>query len=193
MRKLFWVLSAMALALLVGAVLIRGSGISARRQPTAFEARIAKAGWRFLVPREYRNMANPIPPTPEVIRIGLEHWADHCAMCHANDGSGDMPVGRSLHPPAPDMRAAGTQGLTDGELFYAIEQGIPFTGMPAWSTGTAEGAQSSWELVQFIRHLPKLTPEQLHEMERLNPVSPAQDAKQKDIDDFLTGKHKVIK
>ena len=193
MRKLVWVLGATALVALIGAVLIRGSGISARRQPTGLEARIAKAGWRFLVPRDYRDMANPVQPTPEVIRIGLEHWADHCAMCHANDGSGDVPIGRSLHPPAPDMRVAPTQRLTDGELFYAIEQGIPFTGMPAWGTGTEDGARSSWELVHFIRHLPKLSPEQLHEMERLNPVSPAQDAKQKDIDDFLTGKHKVVK
>ena len=38
-----------------------------------------------------------------------------------------------------------------------IERGVPLTGMPAWSTGTADGARSSWELVAFIRHLPKLT------------------------------------
>lgn len=30
------------------------------------------------------------------------------------------------------MRREATQSLTDGELFYVIENGIRLTGMPAW-------------------------------------------------------------
>ena len=82
-------------------------------------------------------------------------------------------IGRRIFPPSPDMRAASTQSLTDGELFYAIEHGIPWTGMPAWETGTPEGEQDSWKLVRFIRHLPSLTPAELTQMEKLNPKSPA--------------------
>jgi hypothetical protein len=85
------------------------------------------------------------------------------------------------------MRAAPTQELTDGELFYAIEQGIPFTGMPAWTTGTGQGEHASWELVHFIRHLPKLSAKELKAMEALNPRSPAETRRQRDIDDFLKG------
>ena len=59
------------------------------------------------------------------------HFADHCAICHANDGSGDTPIGRALWPKAPDMRLRETQDLSDGELFWIIENGIRFTGMPA--------------------------------------------------------------
>jgi hypothetical protein len=33
------------------------------------------------------------------------------------------------------MRAAATQSLTDGEIFYIIENGVRFTGMPAFGTG----------------------------------------------------------
>lgn len=47
-------------------------------------------------------------------------------------------MGRSFYPPAPDMRAARTQQLSDGELFSIIEHGIRLTGMPAWGTGTPE-------------------------------------------------------
>ena len=71
------------------------------------------------------------------------------------------------------MRQGRTQNLTDGELFWIIENGIRFTGMPAWSTGTQEGEQASWNLVHFIRRLPKLTPEEIKEMESLNPKAPA--------------------
>ena len=34
------------------------------------------------------------------------------------------------------MRLPATQSLTDGELFWIIEHGVRFTGMPGWSTGT---------------------------------------------------------
>ena len=83
-----------------------------------------------------------MPRTDENVRKGLEHFADHCATCHANDGSGNTTIGKNLFPPAPDMRLAATQDLTDGELFYIIEEGVRFTGMPAWSSGTPEAR--SW-------------------------------------------------
>ena len=66
-----------------------------------------------------------------------------------------------MFPPTPDLKASTTQKLGDGTLFYIIEHGVRFTGMPAFGTGTLEGEESSWHLVNFIRHLPKVTPEQL--------------------------------
>ena len=72
------------------------------------------------------------------------------------------------------MRLPATQNLTDGELFYIIENGIKLTGMPAWGTGTPDGEQASWHLVSFIRQLPRLTDEELLAMEELNPRSPAE-------------------
>ncbi len=59
--------------------------------------------------------------------------------------------------------------------------------MPGWSTGTPEGEKASWQLVHFIRHLPSLTAEEIAEMERLNPRSPAELQEEKAIDDFLSG------
>ena len=88
------------------------------------------------------------------------------------------------------MRAERTQRLTDGELFYAIEEGIPFTGMPSWKTGTEQGERASWELVRFIRHLPKLTDDELKAMEALNPRSPLAERQKHEFDDFLKGRGK---
>ena len=120
----------------------------------------------------------------------MAHWADHCATCHANDGSGKTSIGRSLYPPAPDMREPSTQTLSDGELFYVIERGVPFTGMPAWGTGTPGGEEDSWKLVHFIRHLPKLTPADLADMEKLNPKSAGQIEMEHQIQDFLKGRRR---
>ena len=117
----------------------------------------------------------------------MEHFADHCAVCHGNDGSGDTEMGRGLYPKVPDMRAAATQSLTDGELFSIIENGIRLTGMPAWSTGTPEGERESWELVHFIRHLTTLTPEEIERMEALNPKSAEQWKEEEEARRFLQG------
>lgn len=186
-RVLLWSGAFVIVVLTILLVFVRGMGISAKRDPPAVEQRIAKAAWRFLIPREVRDAANPAPNTPEVLREGLEHFADHCAVCHANNGSGDTMIGRRIYPPVPDMREPRTQNLTDGELFYAIEQGIPWTAMPGWGNGTPEGELESWHLVSFIRHLPALTPAELKDMEALNPRSPAVDARDRGIEEFLRG------
>jgi mono/diheme cytochrome c family protein len=184
-RILFWLLALGAAAVVV--FLVRGAGITARRDPWPLEAKVARASWRFLVPADVRAAANPVPATAEVLRESSAHWADHCAVCHGNEGSGQSTIGRRVFPPTPDIRDSTTQNLTDGELFYAIEQGIPWTAMPAWSNGTAEGERESWALVRFIRHLPSVTPEELKEIDRFKPVSPAELQREREIDDFLKG------
>lgn len=186
-RKRLIAIGVVVAVLLLAVILTRGMGFTSRTSPWPLEETLMRGARRWATPAAIRRQPNPISPTAEAMRAGMEHWADHCATCHANNGSGDVAIGRSLYPRAPDMRSGVTQGMTDGELFYVIERGIPFTGMPAWGTGTPDGEKSSWELVLFIRHLPSLTEAELKEMESLNPVSPAQMQHKKDIDDFLSG------
>jgi len=121
-----------------------------------------------------------------VLAAARAHWADHCAICHANDGSGDTPIGKNLYPRAPDMRGPDTQGLTDGELYAVIENGIRLTGMPAWGTG-GEQDHETWQLVTLIRHLPKLSDDELREMEKLNPKSLEEWREELDEENFLKG------
>ena len=107
-------------------------------------------------------------------------------MCHGNDGSGDTPIGRGLFPKPPNMRSPLTQSKSDGELFYIIENGIRLTGMPAWSVNGSH-AEESWALVAFIRTLPKLTADDLKQMEAMNPKSAHEAMEEKEEDDFLRG------
>lgn len=85
------------------------------------------------------------------------------------------PVRQRLYPKPPDLRLAETQKLSDGELFWIVENGIRFTGMPAF--GGSHGSQDDWKLVLFIRHLPQLTMEERVEMERDNPKGPPEHEK----------------
>jgi mono/diheme cytochrome c family protein len=167
-------------------VLAGANGFSAKEMPPAAERWLARQARSFAMPAAYRNLTNPVPNTPEVLAEARAHWADHCAACHANDGSGDTEMGRSLYPPAPNMRQTATQSLTDGELFSVIQYGVRLTGMPAW--GSSHGSEEdSWKLVRFVRHLPQLTSVEKAEMEKLNPKGPEDRDEEEQEEKFLKG------
>lgn len=178
------------IALIAGGVYLVAvirAGFSARDQPSAVEARVARAARSLAVPARLKSRQNPLATTPEVLASARAHWADHCALCHANDGSGDTPIGRNLYPKAPDMRTTGTQSLSDGELYGIIQNGIRLTGMPAWGDPNDDESEDSWGLVAFIRHLPKLDPGEIKEMEKLNPRSMDELREQLEEEEFLRG------
>ena len=176
-----------AIVLGIGSFFVKGKGFSARDEPSRIETVVAMQYRKMAMPSDARDRKNTVPASPEAIEAGLAHWADHCATCHANNGSGDTTLGRNLYPKAPDMRKAPTQDLTDGELFYIIEHGVRFTGMPAWGTGTIEGEEASWHLVNFVRRLPQLTAEEIEEMAEMNPKPPAEVLQEIEEQRFLRG------
>ncbi len=163
------------------------TGFSAKTEPHALEVLMARQIRHLAIPLSQRNATNPVPLTPDVLKAGLAHFADHCAVCHANDGSGQTPIGKNVYPKAPDLRLADTQSMSDGELFWVIHNGIRFTAMPAWGEGEPEKDLDSWKLVHFIRHIPKLTPGELEEMKTLNPKTKHELEEAAVFDKFLEG------
>ena len=89
-----------------------------------------------------------------------------------------------MYPRAPDMRRQDTQGLSDGELYAIIKNGVRLTGMPGWGDA-GDADRDSWALVALIRHLPKVSSEELEEMRGLNPMSAHQLSERKEEDSFL--------
>jgi mono/diheme cytochrome c family protein len=176
--------------LALAAFLLTAHGFSAREAPSAVESWIARRARMAAAPADAANRANPAPDTPAVLAEARAHWADHCASCHANDGSGESLMGRRTYPPAPDMRGPETQKLTDGELFYIIQNGVRLTAMPGWASSAGNSAHDeldSWKLVRFIRHLPKLTFDEKREMEKLNPKGPDDRKEEEEEEKFLKG------
>ena len=171
----------------VAAASVLHDGVSSRAKPTALETMIAREVRHIAIPARARNLHNPAAETPDNLRDARLHFADHCAICHANDGNGDTLIGRNLYPKPPDLRHEETQKLADGELFWIIENGVRFTGMPAFG-GATGSEQDSWKLVRFIRHLPQLTDEETMEMDRYNPKSPEDREEEQEENEFLQGK-----
>lgn len=178
-----------AATVIAGLALGRGlrHGFSARDDPTMVEAWMARSLRILAIPALDHDTRNPVPVNEDVLTMARRHFADHCASCHANDGSGDTPIGKNLYPKAPDMRAGPTQDLSDGELFYIIRNGIRLSGMPAWGDGPASEDSESWGLVHFLRRLPHLTADELAEMKEWNPVGRFAAQEEEQIEQFLRG------
>jgi mono/diheme cytochrome c family protein len=192
MSRLTWfVFGAFTLAvagLVAGMVVLRqAAGFSAREHPTFAERWIANSAHMSALPAGAKERVNPVANTFDVLVGARAHWADHCAQCHANDGSGDVEMGKRLYPPAPDMRLPQTQQKTDGELFFIIQNGVRLTGMPAWGGGSAHDEEASWKLVHFIRHLPQVSFQEKKEMEKLNPKTADELKEEEEEQKFLNG------
>lgn len=181
------------LLIVTGAVLVLGMvgycylrfgmhGFSARAEPSYMEAIMANYARATAMPVSARNLKNPIVFTPAVQHEALAHYADHCATCHGNNGDGQTMFGKGMYPKPPDLRGE-TQTMSDGEIFYDIENGVRMSGMPAF--GGEDSAESTWRLVHFIRHLPKLTPAEESKMEALNPKTPDEWQEEKAEQQFL--------
>jgi len=164
------------------AALVLHDGLSAAATPTKLEEFLARNARRLATPSNARAMLNPMPPSESNLHDGSMHFADHCAICHGNDGSGKTMIGGNMYPKPPDLRAAATQNLSDGELFWIIDHGVRFTGMPSFAM---HGADDDWKLVLFVRHLPHLTPAERAEMERNNPKAPDDREEERQEDEFL--------
>lgn len=176
------------IAVIIGVGLLVQHGFSAREKPTVVEAFVARRLRWLSVPSSQRDAKNPVSLTPDVLAEGRAHFADHCAVCHGNDGRGKTAIGQNLYPKAPDMWDKETQSLSDGELFYIIENGVRLTGMPAWGEDSPEDDHESWPLVHFIRHLPHITVEELAEMRELNPKTRAEWQEEEEKREVLEGK-----
>ena len=164
---IFIVILAIVAGLVIWLLRWMSGGFSAREQPSALEAFLARTSLSLSMPSNAREAKNPFTANHDVLRGARNRYEDNCALCHANDGSGLTDVGKNLYPKPPDLRGKRVQNLTDGELYYIIHNGIRLTGMPAW--GKPRNDSESWKYVLFIRELPKLTDSAIQQMNDANP------------------------
>jgi mono/diheme cytochrome c family protein len=75
-----------------------------------------------------------------------------CTGCHLGPGVERSELSQGLYPPAPEL--ARGDDLTPAEQFWVIKHGIKLTAMPAW--GKTHDDNLIWDMVAFIRQLPKL-------------------------------------
>jgi mono/diheme cytochrome c family protein len=136
-------------------------GLSADKTPSQAEARLANLAKEVVIPLEAQTVRNPLAGNdvavqPGVVQQGMELYQQSCSVCHGTDGRSDITFGRAMYPPAMDLTSPHVRKWNDAELFWIIENGVRFTGMPAWHSLLDE--QSTWKLVLAIRKLQQVGP-----------------------------------
>ncbi len=152
------------LALIVTYAKVHAGGLSADSTPGRVEQLIARNLVRLSIPADAKRLENLVQHESHVWESAVDHFEDHCASCHGDDGQGRTAMGDSMYPKVPDLRADAVQRLSDGELFYIIQNGVRWTGMPAWSS--EHSPEETWRLVALIRKLPALTPDEAGRLKR---------------------------
>jgi len=149
--RILWTIVVLAVVL-IGIALMRFN-LTALHEPGPVETRLANLPKRFFI---YRASLHGIPPRPQNIKASIERGGSHygldCGVCHADDGRAQRPPGQWMYPRASDLTSRQVQSYSDLELFWIIQNGIRFTGMPAF--GDVETPDHVWDLVNYVRTLP---------------------------------------
>lgn len=93
---------------------------------------------------------------PKRVTTGAGLYGEMCSSCHLAPGMEKSELSQGLYPQAPELARAG--GRSPVQQFWIIKHGIKLTAMPAW--GRTHNDDLIWDLVAFIRTLPRLTPAQ---------------------------------
>ncbi len=144
--------AAVLLLIVAAAAVVKVRGFRASSEPSAVETKVARSVRDFAIPGAEAHRVNPLANDSEAIAQGRDLYLTQCASCHGTDGRGMTPVGANVYPRVPDLRAAETQKLSDGEMHYIIVNGVQLTGMPALGDD-ADGQRDGWKLAAFVRSL----------------------------------------
>ena len=139
--------------------IVRRGGLSANVEPGRLERSIADRLVRLSIPSDADRQQNPFSGDPDAWRQARDHYLDHCAVCHGRDLKGTTEIGANMYPKVPDLTSPEVQGRSDGALFYIIQNGVRWTGMPAWKG--EHSPEDTWKLVALLRKAPTLTAAEL--------------------------------
>ena len=79
-----------------------------------------------------------------------------CSGCHLGPGVEKSELSQGLYPQAPELARGSTHSAA--QQFWMIKHGIKLSAMPAW--GVTHEDPLIWDMVAFIRALPKMSPAQ---------------------------------
>jgi mono/diheme cytochrome c family protein len=170
MKILLTILLTLLAAIIIGATVIHGGGLTNfagdEPHPALINGAIEFARERFIAARS-ADLEVPDLDNPQLIADGGAHYVPMCSGCHLGPGTQDTEIRRGLYPQPPNLAQpsdhAGGHDHSDMQIsarrqFWIVKHGIKMTGMPAW--GATHDDQAIWGLVAFLQKLPELSPDE---------------------------------
>lgn len=122
------------------------------------KARCPQARKTPAAPPNYLKLENPLEVNAKRLKKGEVLYMDkakpmQCLHCHGARGDGTGELGLQANPPARNFTCLETmKNISDGQMFWAIKNGVKDTAMPAYS----ELADwEIWVLIHYVRQFGK--------------------------------------
>lgn len=153
-------LSAAGLLAAIGGAVVVATGLLAfpasREDPEGL-ARIVHTAFKNSTREHSRDVAVPADhDAPWRVQLGAGHYARVCASCHGEPGRGQSPIATSMRP-RPQYLAHVVGEFEERELFWIVQNGVKFAGMPAWPHPQRE--DEIWSLVAFLKQIRTMAPQ----------------------------------
>lgn len=139
------------------AVIVTGTvPAAADGKPMPLEHWAARTSLRATLDKEAPKGPNPVQLTDSNLIAGIGLYGQHCAICHGTSTGEPSPVAKGEYPDPPQMAKDGVEDDPEGWTYWKIQNGIRWTGMPAWKDTLS--SQQMWELALFLKHMDNLPP-----------------------------------
>lgn len=138
--------------------------VSADQEPSKIEDWVMETIRHRSIERRIEGITPPALDDAAMVQRGFELFRVHCVTCHGAPGVWPDDLAMGLYPVPPSLDLPEIQDEESAELFWIIQNGIKFTGMPAF--GPMNSEEDLWSLVAFIRTLPELSPQEFEAMGR---------------------------
>lgn len=102
-------------------------------------------------PASAKGRKSPLNGTLAELAEGQVLYQRNCASCHGLDGKAGTQAALALKVKPADLTGHAVHGLTEGEIYWVITNGIKGSGMPGLATKASE--RERWEITLYIRQV----------------------------------------
>ena len=92
------------------------------------------------VARQFHTASPEATPPQQIVDLGRQIYADHCAQCHGENGAGDGPGAKEINMQPTDFTA---ERPSLAESLRALRNGVDGTPMAPWNTKLSEAELSA--------------------------------------------------
>lgn len=151
-------LAAVAAAVVGGWFFVTSGALPAGQdsKPGGLERWAARTSLRATMRREAQGLTSPLQPTDENLSAGFEVYTMHCQVCHGGADGEPSKIASGLSPKAPQLAKHGVEDDPEGTIYWKVDHGIRFTGMPGF--GQTLSKDEKWQVVLFLKHMDSLPP-----------------------------------
>ena len=132
-----------------------GMPTNADATPPRIEINLATGALDAAINRHAPRAKNPIEVNDQNVIDGMKIYTMNCATCHGALDKTESPLAHSFYPPAPQLILHPVDD-PQWHVFYAIKNGIRYTGMPSWKNALSEA--DMWKVTAFVSSIESLSP-----------------------------------